>query len=127
MNENIADDIEQQLGTLRGAKAPARLLPAVLATLGLADAYTQLPTPIGPVFVAYNEHGVSRVTLGGEAADFERRFGEQMARRALYVAPLPPRLAHAIAERLRGTRQARLDFDLRGLSEFEQAVLRKAL
>ena len=40
---------------------------------------------------------------------------------------LPPRLARAVERRLAGDRRARIDLDLRGTTEFEQAVWLKAL
>ena len=107
-------------------KAPRSLLPAVLARLGLADTYARVATPIGPVFVAYNAAGISAVMRTEDASDFEHRFQQRFGR-SVYPAPdLPTDLAQAIREQIAGA-HADLHFDLRGLSEFERAVLLKAL
>lgn len=114
------------LHELAGEEAPAGILPAILGELGLADRYFPLDSPIGPLLVAYNEHGVAAVGRGEDTAAFTegyaRRFG-----RPLRPTPAPPAaLGHAIARRLAGER-AEIRFDLRGLSEFERATLLKAI
>jgi len=99
----------------------------VLVRLGLGDAYGTLRTPIGPAFVAYNPRGVSAVSMGGSAAEFEAafqtRFGRPIYRADRLPAPLEARLRRAF----RGPGRPTVPFDLRGTSEFERAVLRKAL
>ncbi len=112
---------------MSGAEAPASLLPSVLARVGLADAYWEMETPVGPVFIAYNQAGISAVMRTGSAEQFEREFRARHGRPARRT-PTPPRaLAEAVSARLRGNTRAQLEFDLRGLSEFERAVLLKAL
>jgi O-6-methylguanine DNA methyltransferase len=115
---------------LRGlgdAAAPATLRPRVLSRLALGDAYVQLDTPLGPLFVAYNRLGVSAVVRAADAADFERRFRARFGRPTYAATVLPAWLSRAFNPPA-GTRRAPPPrVDLRGLSEFEQAVLRKAL
>ena len=118
--------IEAALADLR-VGAPTSLLPGVLLKAGLVDAYARVDAPIGPVFVAWNARGVSFVSVAGDAADFERRFGEDIGRPLQRVEELPPRLARAVGRRLAGDRSAPVAVDLRGRSPFEEAVLRKAL
>jgi len=60
------------------------------------------------------------------AAEFEETFPERFGRRAHPAADPSPSLRQAITEQLQGHRRD-LRFDLRGLSEFEGAVWRKAL
>jgi O-6-methylguanine DNA methyltransferase len=108
-------------------QAPATLLPATLRRVGLADAYTTIESPAGPVFVAWNERGVSMVDVADDAARFEARFAAQVRRRLDGVDAMPPRLARLVRRRLAGDRSASVPVDLRGRSPFEEAVLRKAL
>lgn len=120
-----ARQIVRELRELGGAEAPDTLLPAVLRRVGLNDVYWQLDTPVGPVFVAYSDTGISAVRLASDAAEFERAFRERFGRALQPVAQPPADLAGAVVEGLGGGR-TRLRFDLRGLSEFERAVLLKA-
>jgi len=107
--------------------APATLLPSVLQRIGLGDAYWRLDSPVGSVFVAHSKAGISMVMRASSGADFEkafeRRFGREVTREK---SPAPARV-RALVRNVRGQGRRELRFDLRGLSEFEQAVLRKAL
>ena len=131
MNTNhvAADDtvgLERVLEGLRVA-APPSVLGRTLAAVGLADAYAEVSSPIGPVFVAFNERGVSAVG-GAETADaFEARVARELGRAVHRVDALPADLARVVNRRLRGDRRARVPFDLRGRSPFERAVLEKAI
>jgi O-6-methylguanine DNA methyltransferase len=118
--------VEAAIGELR-VSAPASLLARTLRAVGLTDAYAQVDSPAGPVFVAFNTRGVSAVSLAGDPADFEAEFTRDHERPIERVAALPPRLGRAVARRLAGDRSAPVAVDLRGRSPFEEAVLRKAL
>ena len=126
---SIADarDLLLELRALADVAPPPSLHPSVLARLGLGDAYWTLDTPLGPVFVAYNSVGISAVMRAGAPADFEQSFRARFGRPASPALELPESLARAVAGALRGEGRASLRFDLRGLSEFERAVLLKAL
>lgn len=117
----------QLLRELRGVyttPAPHTLLPGVLARLG--DVYTVLDTQIGALFIAYNQLGISAVMRADDVAACEEAFRVRFGR-AIHRAVEPPAaLLAAIKARLQGA-SANLRFDLRGLSEFERAVLLKAL
>src|SRR5579859_614021 len=102
-----------ELRALGNVHTPARVLDAVLAEVELSDRYASLETALGPVFVAWNHQGVSAVMKTATSAEFEARFRERFHRSAR-PAPELPRLP----ERL---------FDLRSVTEFERAVLLKAL
>ena len=68
---NVTDhDLEAALGDLL-TSAPATLAPAVLAEVGLADLYARFDSPIGPLVVAWNGHGVSAVEAADDDAAFE--------------------------------------------------------
>ena len=112
----------RELGEVR---APASVLPTVLDRVGPGDRYAELETPIGPVFVAYSGDRVSAVMRAADADDFERAFRARFGRPIRPAAELPAWLARAFAEG--GSRISATRLELRGLSEFERAVLLKAL
>ena len=116
----------RQLRDLGSVRAPATVLPTVLERVGLSDAYTLYETPLGPVFVAYNGLGVSAVWRAASAAEFEQAFHTRFGRPLRRVAELPAALARLVQQHLSGTGRPALQVDLRGLSEFERAVLQKA-
>ena len=119
--------LARALSSMAQAKAPATLLPAVMRRVGLADTYWRLESPVGPVFIAHSKAGISMVTRAKSAADFERAFHRRFGRRAHPEETVPPASVRALVENLKGKGRPELRFDLRGLSEFEQAVLMKAL
>ena len=113
---------------LRDVEPPATLLPAVLRLTGLADSYLPLETPVGTVFVAWNTRGVTAVMLRPDTTTFARDFSQQFGRRAIEAdLKTAEALRPALEATIRGERKAPLAFDLHQLTEFEQAVLRKAL
>lgn len=114
------------LKTLR-TSAPASLRPRTLIALGLADAYASIASPIGSLFVAFNGVGVSAVELAPDGPSFEREHLARQGRVAHRVEALPIGLSRALERRLLGDRRVRVPLDLRGYSEFERDVWRKAL
>jgi O-6-methylguanine DNA methyltransferase len=114
-------------GAALRASAPATLPDRILVDVGLADAYAPIESPLGRLWVAWNGRGVSGVDSAPDGATFARRHGERVGRRTVEVGPLPARLDRAIRRRLGGDRRANVPLDLRGRSEFEQAVWLKAL
>ncbi|HYL71655.1 MAG TPA: methylated-DNA--[protein]-cysteine S-methyltransferase [Candidatus Dormibacteraeota bacterium] len=119
MNVSTAD-----LKRLGEVKAPPGLADRVLAEAGIGDEYARFDTVLGAVYVAWNRGGVSAAARTRSAAEFEAWFRKEVGR-PLRPSPAPPaELARRIAAELSGKRTMR--FDLRGLTEFEQAVLRKA-
>jgi O-6-methylguanine DNA methyltransferase len=115
---------------LRGLRAdpPPTLAPAVLEQVGLADAFVTVDGPAGPLLVAYNGRGISATAPGGDEAGFRERFQARF-RRPLRPADRPPARLVAQVEGFlaAGRRGTPPRFDLRGVSEFERAVLAKAL
>jgi O-6-methylguanine DNA methyltransferase len=109
--------------------APPTLLPAVMSRVGLAESYWRIESPIGVLFVAAGPSGVSFVRKTDSAVRFEREFRRRHGRTIQPGRGRAPRdLVRAIA-RLdsRASAAGRIRFDLRGLTAFEQVVLRKAL
>ena len=119
--------IARMLREMGNVRAPDTMLPAVLDRAGVGDAYGQLDTPIGPAFVAYNAQGISVVMLRASALEFEQAFRARFGRQIRRVKEIPPALVRHLTRHLQGSGRSALRFDLRGLSEFERAVLRKAL
>jgi O-6-methylguanine DNA methyltransferase len=110
------------LKRLGAVKAPSGFADRVLAQVGLADSYGRFETVLGDVFVAWNPLGVSAAARFASAEEFEDWFRQEVGR-PLKAAVAPPDLAEKIQDELNGKKRMR--FDLRGLTPFEQAVLRK--
>ena len=119
-------DVEEALAMLV-TTAPASLAPAVLAEVGLADRYTRIESPIGPLIVAWNGIGVSTVEAATSGPAFEGAHEARTGRRAIATDRLPASLERAIRRRLAGDRRAHIDLDLRGHTDFERDVWHKAL
>ena len=107
--------------------APPGLAHATLVVVGLADDYTIIDSPIGPLRIAWNGRGVSTVESAPDDLTFEVRFEARTGRSIQRQEALPADLARAVERRLAGDRRARISLDLRGTTDFEQAVWRKAL
>jgi O-6-methylguanine DNA methyltransferase len=118
--------LQHRLRALGEVGPPASLLAGVLDELGLDVHYISVDTPIGPVFVASVGQRISAVMRAGDDAQFEQAFRARFGRGVRRAESPSPELLDAIARRLRGE-PAALDFDLRSVSEFERAVLLKAL
>jgi O-6-methylguanine DNA methyltransferase len=133
MNSGAADwlagarELVSGLRAVGAVEAPDELVAGALARAGLADAYWVLESPLGPVAVAYTHAGINSVMRAtGEdtcAAIYRARFGRRLVR----ITRPPEHLARGVAALLSGDRTHLPHFDLRGLTEFEQAVLLKAL
>jgi O-6-methylguanine DNA methyltransferase len=116
--------IEAQLAAL-ASDAPATISPQVLLETGLADGYVVREGPAGPMFVSFNLRGISSLALGADADEFETGFEPQFGRPVLPAVDLPARLDRALEKSLRTNRLGSLPIDWSGMSEFQQAVLRK--
>jgi O-6-methylguanine DNA methyltransferase len=112
------------LKSLGDVKAPMGFAERLLAHVSVADSYARFDTVLGPVYVAWNPRGVSAAARMASAAEFEEWFRKDVGRQLVSVTP-PADLAAKIEDELSGKR--RMQFDLRGLTEFQQAVLRKTL
>jgi O6-methylguanine-DNA--protein-cysteine methyltransferase len=115
-------ELESDLKRIGATKAPSGFAERVLSEVGLADRYARFDTVLGGVYVAWNGFGVSAAARSATAAEFEEWFRADVGRPIAPGTP-PPDLAAMIGDELSGRRRMR--FDLRGLTDFEQAVLRK--
>lgn len=116
--------VEDQLAGL-ATGAPATVLPQVLLETGTADGFVAVEGPAGNMFVSFNPRGLSSISLGADAADFQDRFELQFGRPTFPVTALPSRLGRALEKTLRTNRLGTLPIDWSGMTEFQQAVLRK--
>jgi len=107
--------------------APTDVSAGALVRVGLADEWVELPSPLGPIAVAWNGRGVSWVDRADDPDAFEERFAARIGRPLSRAASVPKRIAKAVAGRLAGDRRIRIPLDLRGRTPFEVAVWMKAL
>ena len=117
----------RDLRALGAVRAPATIAPVVLERVGLVEAYAPVETTIGRAWVAFKGDVVTAVRRQTSARAFELDFEREFGRGVHPAAELPARLATALRTALTGGRPTGLRFDLAGLSDFERAVLRKAL
>jgi O-6-methylguanine DNA methyltransferase len=110
----------KRFGELR---APAGFAERVLSQAGIADMYARFDTVLGPLHVAWNRNGVSAAFRASSDRAFEEWFRHEVGRPLILTTP-PADLAGRLARELSGERTLR--FDLRGSTEFEESVLRKA-
>jgi O-6-methylguanine DNA methyltransferase len=108
-----AGGLEEALAAL-AADAPPTLLDRVAARR------VQVPGPLEDVQVAFTDHGVAFLRAGMDERAFTAAWRERFARPLLPAARPPAGLEPA----LRTGRTGGLRLDLRGLSDFEAAVLR---
>ncbi len=119
------DKLTDSLRSLR-QPAPGGVLPAVLIKTGIADGYVTRSSPLGLLYVAFSEHGISFVDIAGTAESFEQRFRDHFGRRACAAGSMPTELASSLARAIDTGRTGSLPLDLRGLSAFHVSVLHKA-
>ena len=87
-----------------------------------AVAYAPITSPIGRLYLASHETLI--VAVGRSAGAIESSVCARFGHRPERHATLPPPLAHAVAAHLDHGVESALRFDVRGLPEFDQAVLR---
>ena len=107
--------------------APASVVAGSLVRTGLADEWAELPSPLGPIAVAWNGRGISWIDRADDPEAFAERFAARVGRPLSRASGVPEKLARAVAARLNGDRRVRIPLDLRGRTPFEVAVWMKAL
>jgi O-6-methylguanine DNA methyltransferase len=126
-------EVRHTLGGLRALRqpAPASLAAEVLARVGLtaSDQYVEVEGPIGPLFVAFGEDGISLVSRATDAGEFEEEFRATFGRPVRRVAAAPPQVVRMIEARVwgRGRVPATVPVNLAWLPDFERQVLRKTM
>jgi O-6-methylguanine DNA methyltransferase len=91
---------------------------ALLDRVGVGDAYGVVDGPIGPTWVAHNDHGVAFTYLTDDEQEFTARHRERLPRR-LRRTPVPDEIASAIA----ASDGSGLTVDLRHIAPFQRDVL----
>jgi O-6-methylguanine DNA methyltransferase len=91
------------------------------------DAWTEVPGPVGPLFVAWRGSRITSVERAGDAADFEVRCVERSGVPIGRLERMPAALERQLRRRLRGEPTEGPQVELGGLTDFEQAVLRKTM
>jgi O-6-methylguanine DNA methyltransferase len=120
------DRLAHDLARLQ-VQAPRRLRAEVLRSLELGDRYVRVQGPAGSLFVAFNDRGISFVLGTGFFNDDPSRFEDEFEERHGRPITATDRPPQGLMEALRSGRGRGLNYDLDRLSEFERAVLRKAL
>lgn len=118
------EKLELQLRDLGRERAPAGLLPSVLAAIA-PESFVELATEIGPVFVVLGPNGISAVQRAESETEF-RAWAEMALGRPVQPAANAAELRRQLRGALEGE-PSPLRYDLRGLTPFEQDVLMKAL
>ncbi len=114
--------IETELAALR-RPAPETLLDNVLGATGLAHHYAGFEGPIGELYVAWSDEGVSCVAPATSEEEFVEIFADRVGKPLVPAHELPPSLESKLARAVRNGKPGSLMFDLSGLTEFQRAVL----
>ena len=123
---SAARDLLGDLRALGQTPAPSTCVSGTLTRVGLADSYLTIETPLGLVYVAWNERGLSVARRASTNGEFEVEAYALLGRRVFLETEPPRRMEQALREWLAGDRRAPLTFDLRGQTPFMQAALLKA-
>jgi O-6-methylguanine DNA methyltransferase len=113
--------LDQLRGQLRGLAAtpPSPLAERIYTSVVRVDG----PSSVGALLIAFTDQGISYVQPAGDADEFADEVRDRFERPIRLINRAP----RGVIEALRTGRARQLDYDLRGLTEFEQAVLRKTL
>lgn len=124
----MPDALLAKLRQLGRCDAPPRCAARVLERCSIGDRYVRIQTPLGKMFVAYSKVGITAVSKASSVRDFQAEYRRYRGRPVRQADRAPKAMLVAIARRLAGDPKApALAFDLQAMSEFEQAVLRKAI
>ncbi len=118
------DAVEEALRDLK-VDAPVDLDARVLTQVGLADAWTNVESPVGLLFVAHNPEGISAVAPADDVDQFRDIHATRTGRVLGVEAGLSRRTHAALIRTFETGKLGSLRLDLRGLTEFQRAVLRK--
>lgn len=127
MTDSIDTTIETALQELPALEPPATLAPMVLFRTGLVDLCWATDSPIGPLMIAASREGITAVDRLGTIESFAISYHERFGRDVRSTEQPPVRFAQAVDRWLSGERRTPPPFDLSHSTDFEAAVLRKAL
>lgn len=112
------------LRELGATQAPARVAEGALARIGLADCFASIETPLGLVYIAWSQQGLSLAMRAANEEDFRVEARAHLGRLVTRGEP-PERLARGVKAWLHGEGADPLMFDLQRLTPFERSVLMK--
>jgi methylated-DNA-[protein]-cysteine S-methyltransferase len=114
---------EQILRTLSQQEEPPESIARdVLVRTALADLYTLVDGPVGPVYVSFTPIGVSSIVPTEDESRFLTDHMNRVGRNA-YPGDLPVKLAGRLARVFETGRLGTLPVDLRVLTDFQRHVL----
>jgi O-6-methylguanine DNA methyltransferase len=87
------------------------------------DHYVRAPSPIGDVYVAFSDAGVSCVVPVTRAPRFEESYFEQFGRAVRPRSRVPADISRILKRGADAAAGPQLSFDLRTLSAFDRSVL----
>ena len=119
----MSPDIAPELSRL-ATRAPESLLPGVMIQTGLSDGFVLRESPVGTLMVVFSDRGIRSVDLYD--GDAPGRYEERTERTLVEAPELPARLARHLDRAIDEGRPGPLPVDLRGLTEFQVAVLETA-
>jgi methylated-DNA-[protein]-cysteine S-methyltransferase len=117
MNATVESPLHRALRHLRDEPA-LDAIEALLDHTGVGDGYGLTDSPIGPTWVAFNDHGVAFAFVTDDEDEFRVRHGDRLPRR-LRRATVPSEVATALAT----SDGSALTVDLRHAAPFQRAVL----
>ncbi len=124
--QRLPKRVERGLSRLGGGRAPEGFAERVLSAVGLTERFADFETPLDRVYVTWNPYGISSVIRAADEAAFRKEFQRRYGRRLERAREIPGALRCAMQSGDAADAR-RLQYDLRSCSEFEAAVLRKAL
>jgi len=108
---------DESVRVLQEMQAPRGFLDGVLRRVGLLDGYALVASPIGEVYVAAGDAGITAVMPAPDAQTFETRYRERFGRRVERRDELAADFERAMGE------GRRAEVDLRACPPFQRAVL----
>lgn len=123
------------LSCLPIVEAPANLVPRILDHIRTmsrpasedADSFCRIPSPLGTLYVAFRESGITFVGIDrGESTEILRAKIEHRLHRSIRIAQALPWVVETIERFFRTWSVDPTRVDISRLTEFEQAALRQA-
>jgi O-6-methylguanine DNA methyltransferase len=121
------DTLVMALNELGASRAPQTLMPRVLDAVGVGARFAVLDTEIGDIHIAWTAEGIRAAMRFVDDAEFTRWYAERFGGVPRREESLPSRMGEGVRRALLGEARDGLRYDLRGLTPFEQDVLRTAL
>ena len=124
----MTDLTDTQIAALlaTGEEPPESIVPGVLVRTALADEYTIVEGPIGPLHVAFTTIGISAVVPTADESEFLEIHARTVGRPAYHSDRVPRVLVGPLDKALDTGKLGKLPVDLRQLTDFQRTVLEVA-